>query len=78
MGDGLTASEGCQVVTGKNNVADTSAALIVGWGSSASSPKNIFVVKNDGSARVSKCSGYYTDEVVNIGYLKSYLLDREW
>ena len=78
MGDGLTASEGCQVVTGKNNVADSKAAFVIGWGSSASSPKNIFVVKNDGSARVAKCTGESNDEVVNVGYLKNYLLDKEW
>ncbi len=52
MGLGLSTSATSQAVFGKYNVANSKAVFIVGFGTSATSPKNLFEVNNDGTATV--------------------------
>ena len=78
-GDHNIANTYCQTVVGiyNDNTVTSGDLFVVGNGSS-SKRNNAFRVTSSGSARIATCTGESQDEVVNVGYLKNYLLDKEW
>lgn len=63
---------------GQYNLPLENGLFIIGNGEEGER-KNAFVVYEDGHAEASSCTGNNGDnEVVTMGYLKNYLLDKEW